>query len=234
MFGRAKVAMLVAEFFAAATLTLVVSSVASYANPRFGLPALFVGTAAGLTMGLMVLVVGKSSGAHGNPAITLGLWSLRRIPTTQAIAFIASQLLGGVAAMSLYQYLTGQTLQSIASSNFDTRVLVAEIVGTFIFGFGVAAAVTQKLDNWNWAVTVGVSLALGMMVASVASNGLLNPAVAIGTRSISQAYILGPLAGALVGMNIYQWIFVGRPARAAAVTTGTKTSKTKKTAKRRR
>lgn len=231
MFGRAKVAMLVAEFFAAAVLTAVVLSVA---NSRIGFP-LFIASAAGLTAGLMVLVVGKNSGAHANPAVTLGLWSLRRIPTTQAIAYIAAQLLGGIASLSLFEYLTGKALPNIASANFDTRVLVAEIVGTFIFGFGVAAAVTQKLDNWNWAVAVGVSLALGIVVASVASNALLNPAVAIGARSVSRAYILGPLAGSLLGMNLYQWIFVGRPARAVAVaSTSAKTSKARKTAKRRR
>lgn len=241
MFGRTKVAMLVAEFLGTATLTAAVLAVASVANPRFGLPTFFVASAAGLAVGLMVLLVGKNSGAHLNPAITLGHWSLRKIPTTQAIAYIATQLLGGLAALGLYQYLTGQATGSqfgaFAGQGFRWQVLVAEAVGAFIFAFAVAAAIEQRYEGWTLATVIGVSLMLGMVTASVASNGLVNPALALGFRSISRAYIIGPLVGGLVGMNLYHYLFVPAPARVAAkATSGRGRSRTaaKKPAKRRK
>ena len=215
MFGRNKVAMLVAEFLGTATLATIVLSVA---NSRIGFP-LFIAAAAGLTVGLYVLLVGKNSGAHLNPAITLGLWSMRKVSTTQAIAYIAAQLVGGVAALGLYQWLTGSTLTNIAGQNFSWQVFTAEAVGAFVFGFGVAAALSQKYDNWTLAVATGSALTLGMITASIAANALVNPAVAVGVRSISRAYIAGPLVGAVVGMNLYQYLFAPAPARAARVAT---------------
>jgi glycerol uptake facilitator-like aquaporin len=52
-----------------------------------------------------VLAFGGVSGAHVNPAITFGTWTARRIGTLRAISYIAAQLLGGLAAWQLYQYL---------------------------------------------------------------------------------------------------------------------------------
>jgi len=203
MFGRTKIAMLVGEFLGVVILTTVILAVA---NSQIGFP-LFIASAAGLTAGAMVLTVGWASGAQLNPAITASLWTVRKITTTEAIAFIASQLLGGLAALSLYEYITEKALPNIASKHFEPRVFLAEAVGSFIFGFGVTAAFTRATDSWNKALIIGSSLTLGMVAASIASNGVLNPAVAIGLRSVSRSYVLGPLVGAIIGANVYNQLF---------------------------
>src|SRR3990167_4830603 len=108
MFGKKKIAMIVAEFLGAGILSVVVYSMIA----RTSFP-LFSGLAAGVTLAMLVLVVGNVSGAHANPAVTLGLWSQRKVPTAQAVVYIAAQLLGGVAALALLKYFLGHPLESL-------------------------------------------------------------------------------------------------------------------------
>lgn len=213
MFGRQKVAMLVAEFLGAATLTSAVYAMAV----RTSFPY-FAAGAAGMTVGLMVLVVGATSGAHLNPAVTVGLWTLRKIQTMQALVYIAAQMLGGVAAWRLMEYLMDSPLKDIAGKNVDWRIMVAEAVGTLIFGFAIAAATIKGYEGLQLAVTVGTGLFIGAMVAAFASNGLLNPAVALGVQSFSVSYVVAPIVGSIVGMNLYSMLFAPAPVKRKVVT----------------
>lgn len=202
MLSKDKTAMLLAEFFGTFVLASAVLGVIAKVN----IP-IFAAAAAGSTLALMVLVIGKISGAHINPAVTFGFWSVRKVPTPQAIVYIAAQVLGGVSALALASYLLDEALPGIAGKNLDWRVLAAEAIGTFVFTFGIAAAVNQKLEDGRLAAAIGLSLFVGILVASMASNGILNPAVAIGLNSVSVSYIVGPLVGGLLGMNVYQFLF---------------------------
>lgn len=238
MFSRQKVAMVVAEL-----MGVVVLATAVYAMVGRTTFPLFAGIAAGVTLGLLVHTIGSTSGAHVNPAITLGLWSIRKVKTVQAIVYIAVQMLGGFAAWKLAQYFLGNPLQSVAGEEFVLKVLIAEAVGAFVFGFGVASAVYQKYEGTKLAFTVGASLTIGILVASLASNGVLNPAVAVGIQSWNWAYAVGPLVGSVFGMNLYAILFTDEkifkmPARAVASKTSKapvakkKTAATKKVAKK--
>lgn len=203
MFGRTKIAMLVAEFLGAATLASVV-----LATSKSGVGfSLFLAMAAGVTFGLLALMFSSASGAHFNPAITLGLWTVRKIRTGQAAAYLVAQMLGGLAAWGLMTYLTNETLKNVAGKNFDWRVLIAEVVGAFLLTMAVTAALDRRLDGLTLAATVGGGLFLGILVASVASNGLVNPAVALGLQSWSKAYVIGPLVGGILGPNFYTLFF---------------------------
>jgi aquaporin Z len=239
MFGRKKIAMIVAEFLGTATLAVVVFSMVRYPNLISFFPAL----AAGLTAGLMVLVIGEVSGAHINPAVTYGLWTVRKISTSQAIVFIAAQMLGGLAAWQLIKYLSFNTnfpLMEMAGQNIDVKVMIAEGLGAFVFITGVAAAVYKKFDGLQLAATVGGSLTLGILVASIFSNGIVNPAVAVGIRSFNVSYAVAPLVGAALATNIYALLFAPQTARqslvgrAIATTRRTNSRSRGRTASRRR
>ena len=233
MTQRTKLGMLVGEFFGTAMLTSVVLAEANsgvLVNRTW-----FVAASAGLTLALLSLTIGRLSGAHVNPAITIGMWTLRKIQTTTAIVFIAAQVLGGAVALRLFQYFQDDVLQS-AAGKFDWRVFVAEMIGTMVFSFGVAAVVTQKLDGYRAAFAVGTSLMLGAIIAGTASNGFLNPAVALGNNSWSWTYAAAPIAGAIVGMNIYD-LFLAPEAsfKASVVSSPSKSvSSKKKSAKKKR
>lgn len=202
MFGRNKIAMVVAEFLGAATLTSVVYTIVA----RTSFP-LFSALAAGGTVALFTMVVGAVSGAHLNPAITFGMWSIRKISTVRAIVYIVAQMAGGLAAWSLLKYFLGHSLESVAGAEFSWKVFVAEALGTMVFAFGFASAVLQRFENSKAASAIGASLFIGILVASLASNAVLNPAVAVGIQSWNWAYATAPFAGALVGMNVYGMLF---------------------------
>jgi len=200
MSGRNKISVIVAEFFGTALLT---SAVLAQANSNVIVNKVwFISAVAGLALATIVLTIGRVSGAHVNPAITIGLWTLRKIETTTAIVYIAAQILGAAVALRLFQYLQNDVLQNIAGT-FEWRIFVAEAVGTLVFSFGVAAVVTQKLQGLRAAFAIGTSLTLGAIIAATASNGILNPAVALGLNSWSWTYVAAPILGSVLGMNIY-------------------------------
>jgi glycerol uptake facilitator-like aquaporin len=202
MLGKKTVAILFAEFLGTFALTSVVFSMLGRQGSQFFIPA-----AAGITLALAVMVIGGTSGAHINPAVTLGMWSLRKIETTLAIAYIVVQFFGAYISWQLNAYFLGQTLSNTVTSTFEWRVLIAEAVGAFVFTFGIAAAVYLKKTGYELAAAIGASLFVGILIASYGSNAILNPAVALGIRSFNLAYVVGPIIGAVLGMNTYALLF---------------------------
>lgn len=199
---RRKIAMVVAEFLGTALLTLVILAVS---KSNLGL-SYFVSLAAGLAVATGMIVFGSLSGAHLNPVVTIGLWTARKIKTLPAIVYVAAQLLGGAAAYLLYTHLADSQLQNV--SEYNARVLVAEAVGAFVFSLGWATVVYRKLEAGKAAFAVGSALFLGMLVASMGSAGLLNPAVALAAHTwVWGTYVLGPILGGIIGFNLYALLF---------------------------
>jgi glycerol uptake facilitator-like aquaporin len=230
MLSKNKVAMLVAELIGAAILTLVVLSVRSSGIGY----SFFVALAAGLAVMALTLAVGATSGAQFNPALTFGLWTTRKIKTLPAIFYIAVQLLGGAVAYWLYIYLVKNHLQG-AGSGFQARIFLAEAIGTFIFVWGWTAAAAKKFTGLQFAAAAGGAFALGIIVASLASGGVINPAIALGTRSwIWGTYVLGPVVGGLVAANVQSMLFSGTEVAeaTAAVRVSSVTATTKVVAKK--
>ena len=212
MFGRHKAAILVAEFLGTGVLTLLVLSVQ---RSTIGVP-FFVALAAGLTVALMMFALGSTSGAHLNPAITIAMWTARKIATLHAVVYVAMQLLGAWAAYYLYTYFVNNRLQSIGG-HFTGRILAAEAIGAAIFAFAWAAAVYQRFTIGAKAAVVGLAYMLAVVAASAASIGLVNPALALGVRAwVWFTYVLGPVLGAVIGFNLYGLLFVEPEVVAAA------------------
>lgn len=203
MFGRQKAAALVAEFLGAGVLTLLVLSVQ---RSTIGVP-FFVAIAAGLTVILMGFAVGGISDGHFNPAITIGMWTARKVTTFRTVVYIAAQMLGGWAAYYLYTYFVHNSLQPVGG-HFTGRIMVAEAVGTGIFAFAFAAAAFQGYSRATKSAFMGLGFMVGIVAASSASIGLLNPAVALGVRAfVWGTYVLGPVVGAIIGINLYALLF---------------------------
>lgn len=197
---KRKEAALLAEFFGTFVLVTAVLATANIGH------AFFPAITAGIVLMVMVLVIGGLSGSHINPAVTIGFWSQKKIDTLQAMSYIVAQIVGGLVAWGTVQWLLDTKINSAISKSVDWRVLVAELVGTFVFTAGVATAVGKQLEGASLALAVGFSLTVGIIVASVGSSGLLNPAVAVGLHSYSLAYIVGPLVGGVLGMAFYKHV----------------------------
>lgn len=199
---RRRVAMLTAEFFGTAFITTIVLTLGKFQESA----AYFVALGVGLVLVALILTVGMVSGAHFNPAISLGLWTVRRSSAVRTISYVAVQMLGAAAAYWLYTYMSDSQL--VNEGEFDPRILLAETIGTMLLAMGIAAAVFNNYQSGKTAATVGVSIAVAIMVASIASAGLLNPAVALGVGSwVWGTYVLGPVLGSVIGFNLYALLF---------------------------
>lgn len=187
---------LAAEALGTFILTLVVS-VSLVANLPLSTPVL-----AGLTLGLLVYVIGPVSGAHVNPAVTLSLMSIKKIAPMQGIGYIVAQVVGALLAMFVSQILT-QDVPSLPVSD-EPLIAVAEGIGALLFILGVSSVVQNKAPHDASGIVIGTALALGAMVASSASNGVLNPAVALGIGSLSLSYIIAPVVGGVIAAWLYK------------------------------
>jgi aquaporin Z len=155
----------------------------------------------------MVFAFGKVSGAYLNPALTLGLWTARKLGTLTAALYIAVEFLGGWAAYGVYHYLVHTSVTKLTAT-FSWRTFTAEAIGAGIFAVVWAAAVYQNWNRTTTAAVVGLALVVGMVAASSAGYGLINPALALGVRSWNWgAYVAGPAVGAIVGVNLFAYLF---------------------------
>ena len=201
MLTRRNVATLLAEFLGTAILVMVAIVLTETTAVSY-----FIGTSVAATLAVVYIIFSGVSGAHFNPAITFGMWTARRIRTVAAVGYIVAQIVGGVAAWQLFQYFTAHQLTS-HSTSFSFKIFLAEAVGTLVLSLGFAAAANRAGNALESGLAYGVALFAGIIVASTAAAGYLNPAVAMGLRSFDWVYIVGPLVGGLVGINLYTYLF---------------------------
>jgi aquaporin Z len=229
-FGKRELATLVAEFLGTGVLTLLILSVQ---RSTIGVP-FFVALAAGLAVATMSLAVSGTSGGYFNPALTIGMWTARKLETLTGVLYVLVQLLGGFAAYHLYSYFVNNTLTSVGG-HFTWRIMIAEAVGTAIFAFAWAAVAYQRFSVAAKASAAGLAFTIGIIAASSASIGLLNPAVALGIKAwVWGTYVLGPVVGAVIGVNLYALLFAGSGSSRAATATAVATAPAKKPAARKK
>jgi aquaporin Z len=207
MFTRPQIATVVAEFLGTATLVMVALIMSQTTAVSY-----FIGTSLAVTLAVLVLFFGNISGAHFNPALTFGMWTARKIGTLRGVLYVGAQLLGGLAALELFQYLVGRDLPA-KNLAFNTPMWLAEVVGTAILAVGLAAVVSKGMDAVSSAVTMGAAIFTGVIIAGTASAGYINPAIALGERSFNSVYVLGPLVGGLIGVNLYMMLMAPRAVR---------------------
>lgn len=157
-----------------------------------------------LTLGLFVYTIGNISGAHINPAVTLGAWSIKKIETKDALLYIIAQCIGAGIAMMIVSKVGNVAVLTVSNTGL---VFFAELLGTFFFTFGIASVVYGKNHQAVSGAVVGFSLLLGISIAVLlGSNGVLNPAVAFGIGSLNVVYVLGPIIGSVLGMQAYKHV----------------------------
>ena len=131
MLRRPQVVMVASEFIGTGLLVLVALALTQVTNVSY-----FVGTSVAAALALIYLMFSGFSGAHVNPAVTFGMWTARQIGTLRAVAYIAAQLLGALAALELYQYLSSSALPA-KSLAFSTPMWLAEVVGTAVLAITI-------------------------------------------------------------------------------------------------
>jgi glycerol uptake facilitator-like aquaporin len=158
--------------------------------------------AASLTLMVFVYTVGTMSGAHLNPAITIGLLATKKIKTMEAAWYIVAQVIGACLAMLATFFVFG--LPEVSTDGIVWQLILGEFIGTFVLAWGVYSVASGKTTEAASGITIGGSLLLGLMLASPLSNAVLNPAVALGIGSVSLCYILTPIIASLAAMLMYK------------------------------
>jgi glycerol uptake facilitator protein len=187
------------EFFGTFVLTLVVAlSLAGYFS--ISTPILAV-----LNVGLFVSALGHISGSHINPAITIGLWSIKKISGVETLKYIISQFIGAWVSMIIFPLITQTTVPTNLVSPSYYTIALAEFAGMFIYGFFIVAFMKRSPEHL-FGIFIAGSLLLGIAIASLfGSAGMINPAVAFGTGYFSFMYLIAPLVGSILGMNVYKY-----------------------------
>jgi len=192
-----------AEYFGTLTLTLVV--ILSLA----GIFPVSTPVLAAITLGLFVFSVGHISGTHLNPAVTIGLLAIKKINSSDALSYIMVQIFGAITALIIGMFM-GISYEIVAENNL--MIGIAETAGMILFSFGIASVVFGNVHKAVSGVVIGGSLFMGIAIAALmGSNGVLNPAVAVGIKSFSLMYMLGPIVGSVIGMKLYEFIQSGQP-----------------------
>ena len=144
-----------------------------------------VGVLAPLAIGSILMVMifagGHVSGAHYNPAVTLGAWMRGATPTADVVPYWVAQIAGGLAASMIAIFLVGLP-KSPALVPSVAPAFVAEFLFTFALVYVILNVATAKATAGNsyFGLAIGMTVMSGAFAVGGISGGAFNPAVAIG------------------------------------------------------
>ena len=202
------------------------SALIGAAFPVVGIGHLGVALAFGLTVLTMAFAIGHISGAHLNPAVSIGLCAGGRLPAKDLIPYIVSQVLGGIVAGAvLYLIMSGQpgfdVSAGFASNGYGDHspggfslgaALITEIVMTMMFILIILGATDKRAPQGFAPIAIGLGLTLIHLVSIPVTNTSVNPARSTGVAlfaggwALSQLWLfwVAPIVGGLLGALVYR------------------------------
>ncbi len=203
------------------------SAVLAAGFPDVGIGFLGVALAFGLTVVTMAYAVGGISGAHFNPAVTLGLAVAGRHAWSEVVPYWVAQLVGGIAGAAILYVIAsgvaGYTPGGFASNGYDTlspggysmlSAAVIELVLTAMFVVVILGATSKAAPVGFAPLAIGLALTLIHLIAIPVTNTSVNPARSIAAAIFAQNGALGqvwlfivvPLAGGALGAVIWNYL----------------------------
>ncbi len=184
-----------------------------------------IGLSFAFALAISVYSIGKVSGCHVNPAITIALLATRRIEAWLAGVYIVAQFIGAtIGALGIIlvfgpaaaKVAGDMGVTSFASPTNAIQAAAIEAVGTFIFMFVITAMAADSRSPVGWAgLIIGIALGVVIMVIGPITGGSLNPARSFGPALIQTifggkvdwsqywVYVAGPIVGAVAGAFAY-------------------------------
>lgn len=174
---------------------------------------LLIGLTFGLTLTAIIYTLGPISGAHVNPAVSIGAWIGGKLKTRHLIPYIIMQLLGASIASLFILVMVGTSFgigaNTIGSFGLQSA-LIAEFVLTMLFMIVILQ--TASKDNEHAPLAIGFFLLVAHLFAITISGSSLNPArsfgpaIVIGGQALNQLwiYLIFPVLGAIAGSLIFR------------------------------
>ncbi len=166
-----------------------------------------VSLAFGLVVLAMIYTLGHVSGAHLNPAVTLGFFTLGRFPGRQVLPYIAGQLVGAVLASTVLKFLFPETSLGLTLPRDSvTQAFILEFILTAILMFVIVGVATGAREEGILAgVAIGSTIVFEALVGGPVSGASMNPARSFGPALASGqwashgVYWLAPILGSIAG-----------------------------------
>lgn len=205
---------LIAEFVGTWALVFVGTSAVMVDQISGGaITHLGVSLAFGLVVMAMIHAIGDTSGAHMNPAVTLGFWAAGRFPLRSVFPYVIAQLLGALAASGTLLYLYGDVarLGGTWPSGDPLQSLVLELILTFMLMFVIISVATGAKEKGIMAgAAIGAAVALCALIGGPISGASMNPARSLGPAIVAGdlshqwIYLVGPSVGAILAIGVYR------------------------------
>ena len=220
----------VAELIGTMVLTMVGCGVAVVVGCNTSGGVVATALAFGLSVVAMAYCIGRVSGCHINPAITIGMYVDKRIDTRDAIGYIVFQFIGGIIGAVLLWAILGQLqgydITSLGQNEFDTAehtitmagALLVEILLTFIFVLAALGVTSTKTTAAQGGIVIGLTLVLVHLLGIGLTGTSVNPARSFGPALMMLAegsslpieqvwvFIVAPIIGAIIAGLVWKFL----------------------------
>jgi MIP family channel proteins len=218
---------LLAEFIGTFAFVFIGAGAAAVVGDGVGLPGIAaIAFAHGLTIMAFAFAYGSVSGGHMNPAVTVGVLAAGAMSVGEAIGYIISQLIGGVAGALLLRTVLGGAATGLgmpalahnlalgATSLTITPVagfLIEAVLAFFLVTVVLSTAVAGRAGNLA-PLAIGMTLTLNIIMGGALTGAAFNPArafgpmVATGNFSDAWLYLTAPIVGAIVAALVHAGI----------------------------
>ena len=170
----------------------------------------------GLIVMAMIAAVGEVSGAHFNPAVTIGFWLTMRFETKQVIPYILAQTIGAFIASGILRFLfpDSLTLGETLPAGPWMQTFVLEIILTFFLMFVILNVATGSKEQGIIAsIAIGATVLLEALFAGPITGASMNPIRSIAPAIVNMnlehlwIYIVAPIIGSILAVFSWKLIY---------------------------
>ena len=177
---------------------------------------LIVALAHGLVLAVLVSSLGAVSGAHFNPAVTLGLWVAGKIDAAKGVAYVVAQLIGAVAAGFALAWCFGDVGPAVPALGQGVDVftgMALEAIMTVVLLLAVFGTAVDPRGPRLGGLAIGLAVAADILLGGTLTGAAMNPArwfgpaLAAGTFDNWYVWWIGPFVGAILVALLYRYLF---------------------------
>jgi aquaporin Z len=191
--------------------------------PSIPLRLLFIGLLSGGAIYLVAISpLGRLSGAHLDPAVSLGFWMIGKMHFRDMLGYIGSQFAGGIVGVLSGHALFGNLAQDVKDAVLHPglhigglEAFLGEILTTFVLVFFVLTFVSHKvLERWTALMIVFLIPILVLLDASISGSGInparwLGPALFHNFWQLWWVYLFGPFLGSMLAVGLRRTHLIG-------------------------